>query len=166
MLFHMGRIGMLPRLVGRSHPRFKTPYVALLTYFVFNVVCLLVWSAFVSGGINVYGQVATIGSIPLILIYMTVNLAAIAYVVRGGKLYRNPAVGILVAILGVASMAYPLWLLIQPGQASPFKYFPWVILGCAVIAAIYSAGRLKGSTDLADQYDALLDTDVLESVAE
>ena len=156
ILFDMGRIGMLPRLIGRSHPRFKTPHVALLTYFGFNVVCILIWGSLVNGGINVYGQVATLGSIPLVVIYMAVNLSAIVFVIRGGKLYRLPAVGIVVALLGVASMLYPMWLLIGPGQAAPFKYFPWAILALAIIAAFYAVSLMRKQPNLADEVDKLL----------
>ena len=46
VLFNMGREGMLPRVLGKVHPRFKTPYVALSFYVAFSVVICFVWGLF------------------------------------------------------------------------------------------------------------------------
>ena len=147
---------MIPRLIGRSHPKFKTPYVALLFYFVVNVVIVLVWCFLVNGVLNVYGQVATLGSIPLVLIYMGLNISAIVYTIRGQRLYANVPLGIVIAVAGVAAMIFPLWQLIQPGQAAPFNYFPWIMLAIIVISGAYAILLARRRPDLTTEIDRLI----------
>jgi hypothetical protein len=53
-------------------------------------------------------------------------------------------------------MLYLLWLLVQPGQVARYIYFPWVILGLAVIGVFYVVSRMRKQPDLADQVDRLL----------
>jgi hypothetical protein len=64
--------------------------------------------------------------------------------------------GIVIAILDAVSMLYLLWLLVQPGQVAPYMYFPWVILGLAVIGVFYIVSRMRKQPALADQVDRLL----------
>ena len=64
--------------------------------------------------------------------------------------------GIVIAILDAVSMRYLLCLLVQPGQVARYMYFPWVILGLAVIGVFYVVSRMRKQPDLADQVDRLL----------
>ncbi len=68
---------MLPKAVSRVHPRFHTPWVAILSYAVFALLLTL------SGG---FKALAVLSGMALLLVYLAVCLAALQF------RYRRPVV--------------------------------------------------------------------------
>lgn len=99
--------GMLPAPLARIHPRFRTPWVAIVA---FAALTLLLAA---TGG---FRPLAVLSSIALLLVYLAVCLAALRLRYRGPRppgAFRAPG-GPLVPILGSASV---LWLLAQSTRA-------------------------------------------------
>ena len=69
--------GMLPSAVGRIHPRFHTPWVAIALYAAFALLLTL------SGG---FKALAVLSGMALLLVYLAVCLAALQF------RYRRPPV--------------------------------------------------------------------------
>jgi len=99
----MAESGQLPRPLSRIHPRFHTPWIAIITFATFTLLLTL------SGGFKV---MAVLASMALLLIYLAVCLSALQF------RYRRPAVpgsfrapgGPTVALLASAAV---LWVLAQ-----------------------------------------------------
>jgi hypothetical protein len=51
-------------------------------------------------------------------------------------------------------MLFPLWGLIQPGQAWPFNIFPWIALGALVVSLLYGIMIARLSPGLASRIGA------------
>jgi hypothetical protein len=51
-------------------------------------------------------------------------------------------------------MLFPLWGLIQPGQARPFNLFPWIALSVLALSIIYGIVIARVSPGLAGRIGA------------
>ena len=110
--------GMLPRSVGQVHPRFHTPWIAIISYAAFALLLTL------SGG---FKALAVLSSMALLLTYLAVCLAALQF--RYGRpwvpgSFRAPG-GPTVALLASAVV---LWVLAHSTQRET--------LGMAVLIAV------------------------------
>jgi amino acid transporter len=101
-LFAGANDGMFPRFLGKVHPKFATPYLAVITYgaliFIFSI----------SGG---FKQLAILASAAILLVYLTVILATIKLRMRkpdtAEKTFRMPG-GLIFPFIGIATI---IWLL-------------------------------------------------------
>ena len=101
-LFAAANDGMFPKYLGRVHPKFATPYLAVITYgaliFIFSV----------SGG---FKQLAVLASAAILLIYLAVILATIKLRSKkqdaGEKTFRAPG-GLVTPLIGITTI---VWLL-------------------------------------------------------
>ena len=128
LLFSMAQRGELPAILGRIHPRFRTPHVAILVY------------AAVTLGCAVYGSFAwnaTVSAIVRLVTYGLICAALLVFRRRGGEEpgFRLPGG----AVIAPVAIAFALWLL----STRTFKQ-AWVL---AVLMAVgWGLGRLaRGS---------------------
>ncbi len=119
-LFAGANNGMFPKFLGKVHPAFATPYLAVTTYgsliFIFSI----------SGG---FKQLAILASAAILLVYLAVILATIKLRRKkqdaAEKTFRAPG-GLIFPFIGVASIT---WLLTSLSK--------WEILSTIIfIAAI------------------------------
>ena len=103
-LFAAANNGMFPNFLGKVHPKFATPYLAVITYgsliFIFSI----------SGG---FKQLAILASAAILLIYLAVILSTIKLrnkkQVATEKTFRVPG-GLTIPLFGIATI---IWLLIS-----------------------------------------------------
>ena len=104
VIFASARDGNLPKVFGKVHPKYKTPYIAIA--FMAAVVC-----AFAISG--TFKPLAVVASGSILIIYLGVSLAAIRLRMREGlpgeEKFRIPG-GFLVPVLSCVVIA---WLLVQ-----------------------------------------------------
>ena len=118
-LFAGANDGIFPKFLGRVHPKFATPYWAVITYgsliFIFSV----------SGG---FKQLAVLASAAILLIYLAVILATVKLRMKkqnaAEKTFRVPG-GLIIPFIGIAAI---IWLL-----ASLSK---WEILSTIIFIAV------------------------------
>jgi amino acid transporter len=101
-----------------------------------------------------FGYAGTLGGIPIILTYMLTNLALPIYVIRHRRGELNIIRHIVLPVAGAVIMLFPLWGLVQPGQAWPFNVFPWIALAVLVLSAIYGVVISRLSPGLAARIGA------------
>lgn len=150
ILFNSGREGLLPQFLGKIHPRHQTPHCALWVFLSIAVALVLGFGLF--GGVapmDYFGLAGTLGTIPIILIYMLTNLALPVYVFRYHRSELSILRHALVPTLGTLIMLIPLWGLVQPSQPRPFDIFPWITLGALVVSVVYGILIARVSPDLA-----------------
>ena len=150
-LYAMGREGVLPTCLGRTHPNHRTPHVAIMTVLGLVVVLtsgLLVvtstatreaigaTSGSLSAPFYVFTEGLTIASPGLILGYALLSLGGVVYW-RGNR--RRPGaarqVGLSVVALAAAGAGlfgslYYSFVEASPGLGVPFPYaiIPWLYL--------------------------------------
>jgi basic amino acid/polyamine antiporter, APA family len=101
-LFACANDGMFPRFLGKVHPKFATPHLAIITY------ASLIFLFAVSGG---FKQLAVLASAAILLIYLAVILATMRLqrepAAAGEKLFTMPG-GLIIPCIGIAAIT---WLL-------------------------------------------------------
>jgi amino acid transporter len=137
VIFSMGRDGVLPRALGRTHPKFRSPVAAIWATAAIAVllgVPVAIWIG--PGASGAYGFTGSIGTVLVTVVYLLSCVALIRHFGRrpGRDLLRH----VVLPALGVIALAYPLWSVVQPGQY-PYNLVPvvagaWVALGVAVYA--------------------------------
>lgn len=157
ILFNSGREKLLPAFFGKIHPHHRTPYIATWAFLVIAFVSVMVfgWGRGISA-VDYFGDAATLGAIPVILVYMGTNLALPVFMLRHERADFRPIRHLVVPVLGTLFMLMPLWGLVQPGQDWPFSIFPYVALAILVIAAIYGATIARRDPELAQRIGAYM----------
>lgn len=138
ILFNLGREGALPAFIGRIHPRFKTPHLAVGLFMALTIAPGLLaaphWDYLVA-----FGNIAGFGAMLALLIYMFSTAALPFYLRRQGiRLGERPIAHLIIPVIGTAIWLVPLWGSLQPGQPFPFNIYPALAAGLIVIAALYA----------------------------
>lgn len=108
VLFAAARNGLMPKALGKVHPRFATPYISILVY---TTLCFLLAA---SGS---FKSMAIIASASLLLIYLGVVLATIKSRLKKDKEpidgFRVPG-GIIIPLVASAGITWLLWNSTKP----------------------------------------------------
>jgi amino acid transporter len=81
-LYAMGRIRLLPAILQRTHPRYRSPHVSVFVQLVIGVGVALWLGAQYNNPFTVFGILGTIIGVVVIAIYMLVNLSCLIYFLR------------------------------------------------------------------------------------
>ena len=150
--FALSRIGLLPRLLGRIHPRFKTPYWAVNVQAVGGIVLALLLGWVAGGPLQAFALLGTIAGIIVVVIYILTNLSNLVFYLRERRGEFNilwngvvPVVGsiiflpALLASLGIDFAGLGISALSPPSNLAPIIIGVWMVIGIAVL--IYFATR-------------------------
>jgi amino acid transporter len=136
LIFNAAREGLLPAGIARVHAKRHTPWVSFVIFFVISLAIVYIFGWAVAP-VTFFGEIATLGAIPISLIYLVANLALPVYYWRHHREQFSWLRHLILPLLGVFAIGFPLWGLVQPGQPAPFNLFPWISLGIIVVALIY-----------------------------
>ena len=132
VLFSMGREGALPAALGRVHPRFHSPHIAIYALTVFTVIGGLIGGAWLGpGATGLYGFTGAIGTVGVVLVYILCNIALIRYFMKRED--RSILYHVVAPILGSLGLLYPLYVVVAPGQAYPYNLVPYIVAVYLVI---------------------------------
>jgi len=124
LLFAGANDGLFPRPLGKVHPKFATPYVAVIIY------SLLIFIFAVSGG---FEKLAVLANATLLLVYLGVVLATITlrYKKTEGDegSFKVPG-GLVIPFIAIAAI---IWLL----SSLTFEEMKYTAIYIAVICVIY-----------------------------
>jgi amino acid transporter len=148
VLYSLGRDGLLPRALGRTHPRHKTPHIAIIVYSIATLVVGLIagvgW-----GPMAAFGNLGYLSSLGILPIYIVTNIALPVFIRK-----RHPAEfsvilhAVFPALSSVTFLA-AMWLNIHPWPGSPLNVMPWIILVVVAAAAVWgSVLKRRGSETL------------------
>jgi amino acid transporter len=143
--FSWGHDGYLPPAFGRTHPRFKSPHVAiaalmLLTAGVFAVG--LAWQGSSLGdAVTYFSWLLQVGATGILPVYAAVGIAGAIFASRTGgtTLDRYVAPLLAIAVTAVAEVTEFY------GQSGIFRWAPYVMLGwmaLGVIVRLVTRGRV------------------------
>lgn len=145
-MFAMGREGTLPRWFGRTHRTYKTPANAsLFIGALATVVAALVgfgWAHEALGGgpFTVFGLLASIGGLAVIVVYMALCVGGMVWFRRVERSY-NPLLHFVIPLIGLVGFGFGVYGSIYPGAAltMPLAIIPWVILGWILLGVVIVA---------------------------
>jgi amino acid transporter len=151
VMFSMGRDHVLPSSIGRVHARWFSPYRAIVVQSVFTIVVGLgagAWLGPVATATGAYGFTGAIGTVAIVIVYLASNVALVRYFWSTAE--RRIGTHVIVPVLGVVALAYPLYSVIKPGQASPYNYVPWIVSVWILLGiGLYSYYRVKSPEKIA-----------------
>ena len=154
MIFSAGREGLLPLRLGKVS-KYGTPWATLLMYSGTALVITLLWAS--QGQVlSEAGIIGTLGTIPIALVYMALNIALPVYYLKHQRHRFSWWKHLTVPILGVLALVLPLWGLIQPGQPAPFDIFPGIVLAVLLVALIYALIRVRHVPDLGKRVGSVI----------
>jgi amino acid transporter len=165
--YSLGREGLLPRALGRTHPRYKSPFVASIAQTIIAVLIVLGFALFTGTNdpasqayIQLYGLMAVMGVIIILSVQALVSLSIFLYFERHPDLKGHWWKTRLAPALSFLSQAFVVYLLFDNIKflGSGYSYANWLgpidllVIGAGVIYAFYlknnnrekyeSAGRL------------------------
>ena len=141
ILFAMGREQVMPGPLARLSRR-QTPVIALGCLAVLTLLLGLPLT-YADGGTRTFGYLAGVGSLPVVLVYLAVNIA----VIRAFRTEFRGQFGLVRHLIIPATAAlvflFPLWGILRPPAYTlvnllPFAAFGWLCLG-AIIAVVLRA---------------------------
>lgn len=135
IFYAMGREGVLPKWLGKTHPVHMTPYRAIIAFSAFSAVLTLV-TGFMWGPQAAFGNNGFFSSLGILPIFIVTNLLLIYFMwskYRGEfSWWRH---GLLPA-LGAATFVAAFWFSVFPLPAAPLSYFPAIIVGWIVVGLV------------------------------
>jgi amino acid transporter len=132
-LMTMGRNGLLPTALARTHPRFETPAVALGTI---SIVIAAVGAAAILLGrapADAFSDTSTLCSYGFVIVYGAIAAGASLYLRRRGEL--RPA-SLIVSVVAVLLLVVPAVGSVYPVPPAPVNWYPYGFLlyvACGVL---------------------------------
>lgn len=132
-LYAMGRDGGLPRAFAWTHPRFRTPWLGIITPVVLTLV-LVIWLARLTydNPLVYFGFMATTATFGILATYILISVAGIVYFwreKRAGGVRYNPLLDLLLPLGAIVICGLTIYYSIEPVPPAPIKWAPWIALG-------------------------------------
>ena len=153
--YSLARIGLLPPLLARIHPRFNTPYWAVNVQAVGGILLAVLLGIAAGGPLPAFALLGTIAGIILVVIYILTNVSNLVFYLRERRDEFNllwngvvPIVGSLIflpalaAALGIDFGNLGIGALGPPANLAPIVIAIWMVAGLA--ALVYFAARNPG----------------------
>jgi len=164
LIFNAGREGLLPSWIGRVQPVRRTPVNAIITFVGVASTIVLVWALghWIGGNggsldaLNFFFESSTMGTILILFVYLTANVALPFYYRRYRPAEFNIIKHVVLPALGVAAIAVPIYYIFKPGQADPYNWFPWVGLGLIAVSILYSIWLVRRDPGLGDRVGSIV----------
>ncbi|MES1248301.1 MAG: APC family permease, partial [Actinomycetota bacterium] len=136
VFYAMARNGAAPHQLARTHPRFRTPNVAIIvnTIIAVGLSFILGWKW---GPLNGFYMLATAATIVVILVYMLVMIGCGVYYKRAGRF--NIWLHGVFPLGGIVLFAFPLYYQFAPVPAAPLNYAVWFAVGWAAAGIVVTA---------------------------
>ncbi len=143
-LFAMGREGVLPTWLGKTHPRFQTPanatvMIAVLSTLAAALVGYTVGDVLGTATTTVYYFFATLGTLAIIVVYAGLCIGGMAYFRRFEN--HNPLLHFGVPLIGLAIFAVAFYGSIYPAPPWPLNLTPyitmiWFVIGLVIVLTL------------------------------
>jgi amino acid transporter len=154
--YSLGREGLLPRALGRTHPRWKSPHIASITQSVIAAIIVLGFALFTGTDdpakqayLQLYGLMAVMGVIVILGVQALVSLSILIYFRRHHEDEVHWWKTMLAPALAFITQAYVVYLLFSNIDflGSGYGYAKWlgpidlVVVLIGVAAAFYFKAR-------------------------
>jgi amino acid transporter len=172
MAFALGRIRLLPRVLSTIHPRYRSPYVAVLVQWVIGLAVPLILG-FKYDPVTAFVFVATIIVLVIVAVYIVCDVACIGFYLRIRRQDFNPLLHLVIPILGIAAFVPALLAaagiqafsfiapLTSPASYSGIIVGVWLLLGLAYLGYLMS----RRPDGVAEMTRIHLEEDPVESAA-
>src|ERR671935_451279 len=129
VFYALARNRLAPRPLGRTHPRFKTPYVAIIWMSAFALVLsfILGWKW---GPLVGFALIATLAVIVVVVVYIMICLGCVWHYWTKRREEFNWLLHFVLPIAGAVLFFFPLYYeYVKFPPTYPIKYANWFALG-------------------------------------
>jgi amino acid transporter len=158
-VFAMGREGGLPSVFAWTHPRFKTPWVAILSTIALTVI-LVSWLARSTWDpFTYFGFMATTATFGILGVYILVALGGALYfwrTRRAADVAYNVVLDIVLPIGAIVICALTIYWSIWPRPPHPFSYAPWVALVWLLLGVVWLVWLNVTAPEKVEQFGTVL----------
>jgi amino acid transporter len=136
--FNSAREGLLPSFFARVTRGTKpVPYVSVLLYAGLTLALIIIPGIWIIPT-NIFAYEATIGTVPIVLVYLLANVALPLYFWKNTRSEFNWFRHLIIPIIGIGVLALPIWGFFAPGQPAPYNSFGWILLGLIAISVAWA----------------------------
>jgi amino acid transporter len=139
VFYSLARNGLAPRPLAHTHPRFKTPHVAIIWM---SVIALVIAIAFgwKWGPLIGFFMIATMAVPVVILVYMLVSAGCVAHYLGPRRADFNPFLHLVLPIGGIVLFFFPLYYQFYKFPPTyPVKWANWVAIAWTVLGLLLTA---------------------------
>jgi amino acid transporter len=118
--YSLGREGMLPPVLGKTHPRWQSPHIASIAASVLSLIIIGLFAIFVGTGDpssqaygQLYGLMAVMGVIIILTVQAVVSLAILVYYMRFHRDEVHWWKTVLAPVLALLTQGYVVYLLFK-----------------------------------------------------
>jgi amino acid transporter len=118
--YSLGREGMLPPVLGKTHPRWQSPHIASIAASVLSLIIIGLFAIFVGTGDpssqaygQLYGLMAVMGVIIILTVQAVVSLAILVYYMRFHRDEVHWWKTVLAPVLAMLTQGYVVYLLFK-----------------------------------------------------
>ena len=156
-MYSLGREGLAPRALGRTHPRWKSPHIASLTQTVIAAIIIGLFAIFTGSNdpnsqayLQLYGLMAVMGVIIILSVQALVSLSILVYYERYHRDQVHWWKTRLAPLLSFISQVFVVYLLFKNISflGSGYGYAKWLgpidllVVAAGVGAAFYFKRRM------------------------
>jgi amino acid transporter len=129
VFYALARNRLAPRPLGRTHPEFKTPHVAIIWMTIIALVISYVlgwkWGPLVG-----FAFIATLAVIVVVVVYILICLGCIWHYWTKRRAEFNPLLHLVLPAAGAVLFFFPLYYeYVKFPPTYPIKYANWIALG-------------------------------------
>jgi|tagenome__1003787_1003787.scaffolds.fasta_scaffold20848153_1 amino acid transporter len=136
VFYSLARNGLAPRALGRTHPDFKTPNIAIIwmSAFAFVVALFFGWRW---GPLTGFSMIATMAVPVVIVVYMIVSIGCIRHYTGPARAQLKPFIHVVMPIVGMVLFFFPLYYqFVKQPPDYPVKAANWVALAWTVVGVV------------------------------
>jgi len=136
VFYALARNRLAPAPLGRTHPQFKTPHIAIIWMSVFALLLsfILGWKW---GPLVGFALIATLAVIVVVIVYILICLGCIWYYLTKARDRFNPFLHLVLPLAGAVLFFFPLYYeYVKFPPTYPIKYANWVALGWIVVGVV------------------------------
>ena len=138
VLFAGARGRLWPAILDRTHPRFKTPWVAAIAFVVPSLVLGSVMQF--ADPADAGSVLPTLGIFGVVIMYFVTNLALVTqfFKLRRSGVRKNPILWIVSPIIGMLVLLIPIWGNLRPNQGGAFDLMPLLSILLIAVGVVYT----------------------------
>jgi amino acid transporter len=125
VMYGMGRSGVLPRALSYTHPRFRTPWVAIAVEEAI-AVALVLWIGLSDGPLNVYGYTGVLGTIGVMFVYGLLALGVGRFYRRNHRAEFSPILHVGLPLGSLVLIGVMLWKNVTATSTFPYNLLPYI----------------------------------------
>ena len=173
--YAMGREGILPKSLGKTHPKYKSPYVASITQTVVALVIVIAWGigsgfSFADASDTAYVRIYTMMAVQGVVWLLAIQAVCALAVLVWHRRHKHPdswLVVVLCPIIAIVGQVFAIYLLFKNISvlAGTISYAdligPIAIVG-VVVALVYAFALKRSNRPKFDMIGRMIDEGAID----